>query len=158
MLRKTRRQCFRMWFRAEGGASTVEFALIAPVLFFGLLATTDLGLALYERMTIDHVLRAGAESAMADQGEEDILQILKTTAARNFTLSTEAESTENTLTLSADRYCACPESPGTGVACSTTCSGAQPTFVSYRLSATKTYAGMIIPSMSFSPSVQVQIR
>lgn len=34
------------WRRSEDGASAVEFALFAPVLFLALLATADIGLAL----------------------------------------------------------------------------------------------------------------
>jgi pilus assembly protein CpaE len=47
--------------RSEAGVSAIEFALVAPVLALGLVAMADIGLALYERMTIDHVLRAGAQ-------------------------------------------------------------------------------------------------
>ena len=132
----------------------------------------DLGLAVYERMTIDHVLRAGAESAMADQGEEEILEVLERTAAKNFVVSSGTESVAdgaepvptgvepagNTVALAVDRYCACPESPGAAVGCSTTCADAEPTLVSYRLSAAKTYEGMILPSITFSPAVDIQVR
>lgn len=155
---KSSRRWFRECCRADDGASAVEFALFAPILFFSLLGTADLGLALYERMTIDHVLRAGAESAMADQGEPRILHVLETTAAKNFSLSSQTGSSESSLTLSASRYCACPESPGTVVACSTTCPGDEPTQISYRLAGKKTYNGMIIPAINFGPSLEVQIR
>ena len=60
------------WRRSEAGVSAVEFALFAPILFFALVAAVDVGLAEYERMTIDHVLRAGAQSAMVDQGQDQV--------------------------------------------------------------------------------------
>jgi Flp pilus assembly protein TadG len=146
-----------LWCRDQAGVSAVEFALFAPILFFGLVATVDIGLALYQRMTVDHVLRAGAQSAMADQGKDAVLKVLQTTAAKNFTVATQTADPE-ALSLSVDRYCACPENTGLAIACSTTCSGSAPTNIYYRLSATKTYSGIILPQMNFGPSLQVQVR
>ncbi len=54
--------------KSEAGVSAIEFALIAPIMAFGLVATADVALAVHERMTIDHVLRAGAQAAMTDPG------------------------------------------------------------------------------------------
>jgi Flp pilus assembly protein TadG len=146
------------WCRGEEGVSAVEFAFFAPVLFFLLIATVDIGLAAYERMTIDQALRAGAQSAMANQDEDTILHVLEMTAAKNFTVSTDTASAgDDVLIVSVDRLCTCPAS-STVVTCSTICSGTVPTFVYYRLSATKTYKGMVLPAINFSPSVLVQIR
>ena len=158
MLSKACRKRIGFWCHADDGASAVEFALFAPILFFSLLGTVDVGLALTERMTIDHVLRAGAESAMADQGEEEILGILKATASKNFTLSSSVDATGGTLSLSVARFCACHEAPEIALDCSQTCSASKPTIVSYRMSASKAYESMIIPGMSFNPSIQVQVR
>src|ERR1700688_4083501 len=83
--RALRMRPFRSWIgtwrKSEKGASAAEFALFAPVLFLALVATVDVGLAEYERMTIDHILRAGAQSAMADQGQGQILKIVQNTAS-----------------------------------------------------------------------------
>jgi pilus assembly protein CpaE len=145
------------WRRNEKGTSAVEFALFAPVLFFALVATVDVGLAEYERMTIDHILRAGAQSAMADQGQDQILKIVQNTASRNFTLSNQTTINATALAVAVDRFCACPDSPA-AVACTTTCTGLTPTFVYYRVSAAKIYSGMIMPAITMSPSVLVQVR
>jgi Flp pilus assembly protein TadG len=56
-----RRLLSRVRRLGEDGVSAVEFALIAPILFLSLLAMVDVGFAIHERMTIDHVLRAGAQ-------------------------------------------------------------------------------------------------
>jgi pilus assembly protein CpaE len=146
------------WRRNEKGTSAVEFALFAPVLFFALVATVDVGLAEYERMTIDHILRAGAQSAMADQGQDQILKIVQNTASRNFTLSNQTTINATALAVAVDRFCACPDSPTAAVACTTTCTGLTPTFVYYRVSAAKIYTGMIMPAITMSPSVLVQVR
>jgi pilus assembly protein CpaE len=135
----------------EDGVSAVEFALFAPILFLSLLAMVDLGLAIYERMTIDHVLRAGAQVAMADPGVPGVLTVLNTTAAKNFS---EADKPD----FQVNRDCACPEAKGTVVACSTTCSGPTSTFIYYRLSGAKDYQGMIIPQIALGPKMQIQIR
>lgn len=142
----------RSWSRCARGLSAVEFALLAPILFFALIATVDIGLAVYERMTIDHVLRAGAQSAMEDRGEAKVRELIETTAARNFAAGE--------LALSADRYCACPENPGFGdaVDCSTPCADSQPTFIFYRLSGERDYTGRILPTIRLATAIQVQVR
>lgn len=147
------------WCRNGDGTAAVEFAFLAPILFFGLLSMVDLGLAVNERMTIDHVLRAGAQRALADPGETAVMSALNATAEKNFTLaSNNNPPVSNPLALTVTRFCACPDQTGIAVACSTICTGTTPTFTYYRLSGQKTYKGMLIPSITAKPSVQVQIR
>lgn len=146
------------WRGCEDGVSAVEFALFAPILFFALVAAVDLGLAEYERMTLDHALRAGAQSAMADQGPDAVLKVVQNTASKNFTLADETTQTAGAVSIAVRRFCACAENTAVEVACSTTCSGSAPTFVYYRLSGTKIYDGMIMPDITLSPAVQVQVR
>lgn len=147
------------WERCEGGVAVVEFALIAPILAFTLLASIDLGLAVSQRMAIEDVLRAGAQSAMADPGETTVLDVMRATAQPNFTLAGATASTaQSDLTLSVSRFAACPEDPGFAVAASKICAGSKPTFIYYRMSASKTYTGWIAPAIQFDRAVQVQIR
>lgn len=134
--------------RHESGVSATEFALFAPIMVFGLLMMVDVGLAAYQRMTVDHVLRAGAQSAMVDPGTSNVLKVLEIAAAENPSIGT----------FTVDRYCVCSNNPGVKVACSTVCAGSTPTLAYYKLSASSTYAGMIIPEMTFKPEVQVQVR
>lgn len=144
----------------ESGMSAVEFALIAPVLALGLVATADLGLALYERMTIDHVLRAGAQAAMADPGATQVDKVLKSTLAQSATPA-------NVTLRPAKRYCACPEDadviPDAAPVCGTTpCADAAQQYVYYRLEAAKSYQPMSLPEMfpafQLGSAVQVQVR
>lgn len=147
------------WTRCRRGVSAVEFALIAPVLGFSLIATVDLGFGLTERMTIDHVLRAGAQSAMADPGSTTVLAAMRSAAEMNFKLEGQPqEAGVDPLSLSATRFCACPENVGFAVACSTSCSGSKPTYMYYRMSAEKIYRGRLIPAITFKRTTQVQIR
>ncbi|TGQ31062.1 TadE family protein [Mesorhizobium sp. M00.F.Ca.ET.216.01.1.1] len=155
------RQKFRDWRRSEEGVSAVEFALIAPVLGAALIAAVDVGLALYQRMTIDHVLRAGAQAAMSDPGADQVLKVLQSTASKNFP-PVGAEPSALTFDPPPVRYCACPENanvdPAAAPLCSTTCANSAPTFIYYRMAAQKTYDSMFIPEFPLSSTMQVQIR
>ncbi len=145
---------------SEAGASAVEFALIAPVLALGLVATADLGLAIHERMTIDHVLRAGAQAALADPGAAQVQKVLVSTLAQSPRLAS--------ATLPAvKRYCTCPENadvaPEAAPQCGTvTCANAKPQFVYYRLAAAKSYRPMslpaVLPVFELGSSMQVQVQ
>jgi pilus assembly protein CpaE len=147
--------------RSEEGVSAVEFALIAPVLVAALVAAVDVGLSLYERMTIDHVLRAGAQAAISDPGTDQVLKVLQTTAAKNFP-PVEGEPSALSFDPEPVRYCACPENPdvdpASAPACSATCAASAPTYIYYRMTARKTYDSMFIPEFALSSMVQVQIR
>ena len=147
------------WWRCRRGVAATEFALVAPILAFILLASIDLGRALTERMAIDHALRAGAQRAMADPGTASVLDVMRRTAETNFTLAGDAlDAADSALDLSAVRYGACPEDPGFAVDPSTICSGSTPTYIFYRMEATKTYTGWIMPAIAFDRASQVQIR
>ena len=144
--------------RDEEGTSAVEFALFAPILVFSLVAAIDLGLAEYERMAIDHALRAAAQSAMADQGPDTVLNALHSTASKNFTLADGTTENAHALKISVRRFCACPSATGTEVNCSSVCAGSAPTFIYYRLNGTKIHSTAMLPPIELSPSVQVQVR
>ena len=147
------------WWRCNRGASALEFALLAPILGFALIASVDFGFAISERMALDHVLRTGAQSAMADAGEGQVNGVMQAAAAPNFGLDGTAWSPGSTeATFSAVRYCACASSLATAVPCATVCPGSQPTFTFYRMTGRKTYAGRITPDLSFNRAVQVQVR
>lgn len=144
----------------EDGVSAVEFALFAPILFLSLLAMVDLGLAFYERMTIDHVLRAGAQVAMDDPGRDRVLDVLNSTAAKNFPLAEGAEPDGTKVPKFKVDYpiYACPENNDVAVASSTTCAGPTATSIYYRLVGEKTYDAMFIPQIDLAPTIRVQVR
>ena len=149
--------------RAESGVSAPEFGLFAPILLISLLAVTDLAFAAYQRMAIDHVLRAGAQRAMLDQSVDPaapkVLEMLRLMASENFTLdSSTSANGKPPLTVSASRYCVCPQNPDVHVSCSTTCSNSKSTLAYYSLSARGKSTSMLLPQMSFSPKLQVQVR
>lgn len=162
--KSTRRGLARLR-RDDSGVAAVEFSLLAPVLFFAGLAAVDLGMAITERMTVDHVLRSGATRAMAEGADEDkIEQVLRATAKKNFAECEVADGDGSSVGQKGDcidiaepqKRFACPDDPDTAVADPAVCGGDYYTF--YRLSATKTYVAMILPDISFSPAIEVQVR
>lgn len=151
-------QCrLRAFLRDERAVSAIEFALVAPMLTLALLAMVDIGLAISERMTIGHVLRAGAQGAAEDIGVSAVDQILRMTAEKNMVVAPTSAS-DATLELDVRLFHACPEDPSTPVGQNTTCDGATPTHIFYVLSGTKTYTGLFMPSFSQSRELWVQVR
>ena len=147
----------RALLRREDGVSAIEFGLIAPMLFFSLLAMTDVGFAIHDRMTVDHVLRSGAQPAMRDAGPSYVLGMLEATARESYTVADEGGP--DTIALQAERFCICPSTGEEDATCTNTCA-VEPTRF-YRLSAEKTYDPIFLPTMdmlNFRPSVLVQVR
>ena len=148
--------------RCEDGVSTVEFALVVPVLAFSLLAAVDLGVALSERISMGHVVRSGAQVAMEDPGVADVKAAMTIAANQNFHTTADDPGTINTeyqpLALNADRYCACPDQPDVAVDCSNVCTGTVPTYIYYRVGVEKQFAGVLGKGFPMSASAQVQVR
>jgi pilus assembly protein CpaE len=138
----------------EDGVSAVEFALFAPILFIALLAMVDVGFAIYERMTLDHVLRAGAQEAMNDPGKARVLAVLNATAAQSFLPADVPIFKVNDLY---NPRCECPENKGVNVNCTKTCSGSTETYIFYNLEGEKTYDGIFMP-IDLAAAVEVQVR
>ncbi|MCR4264733.1 AAA family ATPase [Nitratireductor sp. ZSWI3] len=144
---------------SESGVSAVEFALIAPVLAFSLVAMADVGLALHERTAMDHALRAGAQAAMSDPGEAAVQKVMESTLGQT---GTSAGVTFDLV----KRYCACPENadvaPADAPACTVSCASSAAPFVFYRLQASKTYDAMSLPEIladfRLSSSAEIQIQ
>lgn len=137
------------------GVAVIEFALIGPVLVLMLLASIDLGNVLQQREAMDHVLRSGAQVAMADGGSGAVLAAMQGAASSGFSLT---PGTARSIALGASRFCACPETPAAATACSTICTGSRPTEIYYRMTAAKTHAGILFALFTLGPAMQVQVR
>lgn len=143
------------WGADRSGIAAIEFAALAPVMLLMMVASLDLSGALRERMAIGHILRAGAQVAMADPGTATVRAAM-VGAAQGFTIGTTAGP--RTLTLVAQRLCACPGAPDTVVGCTTICTGSQPTYVRYSLQAEKLYDAALVPDMRYAGTLEVQLR
>ena len=136
------------------GVAAVEFALIGPVLVFGLLAMADVGMAVYQRMNIDHMLRSAAHHAIEDPGTPTVQGVLDGFAITDsLGLWGAGEITHHVA-----RICACAEAPETPVTCSVTCANSQPTSIYYTMRSDLVVAGVILPAIHLQPTIQVQIR
>jgi pilus assembly protein CpaE len=155
----------RDWRKREDGASTVEFSLYVPVILFGCLTMGDIGLAVQQRMTLDQVVRAGAQVAMDDPGEEQVLTAMQLSASQNFSLGSDDEDGEgqeqivnDPVSVDVARYCSCPDDRSAPVSCSTPCFEMTVPFVFYRMSVAKNYDGIFSPEFSLARDLEVQIR
>ena len=149
--------------RDERGAAVVELALIAPVLALMFILTVDVGLAVNEKMAVDHVMRVGAETAMADPGESTVQDVLEQTAGQNFS-AVEDSSSSSSYSMGSDgiavgvtRFCACPNARSVEVACTSTCTGKTP-LAFYRLDSRKQYSGIFLSSIEMDAVLQVEVK
>lgn len=144
-------RCLRQFNSADDGVSAIEFALIGPMLILSLLAMVDVGFALSDRMTLDNVLRSAAQNAMRDPGQESVEAILAAAAAQN--------SAATAYSFTAQRFCACPETLESQVACmADICPGNVPPHIFYDMSAGGAYEGILIPRILLATKLHVQIR
>ena len=147
--------------RNDDGASAIEFGLIAPVMFFALLATIDIGMAVNERMIVDQSLRAGAEQAMYDPGAETVKAVAANAARQAFAVDGTGGSLGN-MSINVTEYCACPSAASTPVACNSLCTtaagGSTSPYKYYSLAGQKTYDSIIIPTMTFNSNITVMVR
>lgn len=149
------RRLIPAFWRDTSGVAAIEFALIGPTLLFMLLASIDIGNVLSEREAMGHVLRSGAQVAMADSGATLALTAMQGAASDHFTLTA---GTKKSIALTATRFCACPNAPATSTACSTICAGSLPTNIYYRMTATKTFSGILFPHFNLAPVIEVEVR
>ena len=147
----------RSSFRSdEAGASAIEFALLAPLLVLGCLATADIGLAVTQKMVIDQSLRAGAEGAMRDLGQEKVRELVSTAATKKTGVISTATSSPS---VTVARFCACPDNVSTSVSCTSgTCSDSAKPAVVYRLSAERAASTIVLPSFPIRGSALILVK
>ena len=146
---------------ADTGASSVEFAILAPILCFLLVGAIDLGSAVSQRISMGHLMRSGAQVAMEDPGEASVKSVLMSTASQNFVVAGASPDTINVgdpISLTVSRVCACPESPEVAESCSKVCTGTVPTFIFYKMSAAKDFSGVLMRGLPLQADAQVQVR
>lgn len=141
--------------RDECGVSAIEFALVAPLIFFSFLAMTDVGFALRERIALDHLLRSGAQLAMRDGGENAVLNALENSACKTDETYPDCESLA-VINFGVVRYCECPTTGVKDTTCTSTCAEQPKKF--YEISATQTYDGIFKLQLDFNPSILVEVR
>jgi len=145
---------WRSFCTDDDGVAAIEFALLAPLAVLGLVAMADVGLAVRDRMALDHIVRAASLTATENLGEDAVLFALNAAAHGSLTRSSSAAA----LSVGAIRECACPEAPAVAVACMSTCAQQQPTVIFYTLRADTVAAGLLLPGIALASRARVQIR
>lgn len=150
----------RRFRRDRSGVAAVEFAIAAPMLLFGLIVMTDLGLAIQERMNLDQAVRSGAEFLMGDVTDEAAVEkyiIASATGAYSDNPGDVERNQRPTVTVV--KTCECPENPGTAVDCATTiCTNELPASVYFELTAAKTYEAILVSNIPLQTKISVQVR
>lgn len=137
----------------RSGVSAIEFCLISPMIFFGLLSLVDVGRAINERMALDAALRAGAQIAMSDLGTTAVQS-----AVTLVDMGRMATDERGTLLLNVERFCACPEDTASSLSCTAICAGLSPTAIYYQLKGSTTFDGILIPTIELATESRVRVR
>ncbi len=140
--------------RCVAGVSAVEFAIVSPVLVLGTFGVTDTGMAIYERMMMNQVLRAGAQPALQGANESVVLDVRKQAATGNFSVA-DGAATGDELELGVETSCACPGDAAVSATCGATCDSGTPALRFYRLTAAKSFQGVLLPEFNLSYSLEV---
>jgi pilus assembly protein CpaE len=140
--------------RCTRGVSAVEFAIVSPLLVLGAFGVADTGTAIYERMMINQVLRAGAQPALQGANETVVRTVLEAAARENFTVA-DGDATGDELELDIQTSCACLGAAVAEASCGATCDSGQPAFRLYRLTASKTYQGILLPEFTLAGALEV---
>jgi len=151
------RRAFATLRRQEGGAAAIEFGLLGPTLLLSLVVMADVGLALSERMTLDHILRSGAQPAMADLGASNVNATIAVAAeAQKFPVCSAGSPANGSFCPTVVVSCFCPDGSTATCASPTAC---PVTFQKvYTISATRTRKSIILPDFNFQLSLKVQTR
>jgi len=109
----------RSLWRADAGASTVEFAFVAGILFLLLLGVLDFGLGFWTQIQVGNAARAGAEYAVSSYSQKGFDSAgIQASILNAVNLSTIQASPAPTQT------CGCPTASGIASAsCTGTCAG-----------------------------------
>ncbi|TCP60907.1 TadE-like protein [Rhodovulum bhavnagarense] len=142
-------------FKSESHASvTVEFALIAPLLVIMVLGTAEIGVAVQQRLALDHILRAGAFAAQTDPGEKAVEDAMQAVRA-DLTDPAFGKPAFRNHGLDVTRFCVCPENPdvapGVAPPCGTVCSGGRAPHAVYLLQGTLTYETRLLGNAYSTP-------
>jgi hypothetical protein len=114
-------------------------------------------------MTIDAMVRAGVEPALADPGVDKVREIVKGAAGDGISVAVNSsdgfEMGGSSLSVDVVRSCACPESMSTSVSCTgMTCAASAKPYVYYRITAAKYYDPIIIPRFPLRAAIQVEVK
>jgi Flp pilus assembly protein TadG len=140
------------FLRATSGAAAMEFAIIAPIMFFAFVAAVDIGFATYERSRLDQLARNGAEAAMLGLSPAEIEKVLAAAIAQS-----RVSIGGGTMAAQVDEFCSC-SGASTQISCSDTCAGFKPPSRYTLITLQLTHRSFILPDFDLESRIQVQKR
>lgn len=139
------RNTFRRLLADRSGVSVVEFAIGAPLLIVSLILMVDVAGAIATRMDMDRSVRAGAQAAMSLINDTDIIR----------DLVEESSGDPQGLTVGVALNCRCGAAAAT---CSVACVSGEEASVFIDISASRTFAGMLVGDTELVSSTSLQVR
>ena len=103
------RKFIQKYITRNDGASAIEFALLAPLLVFMLVATLDFGIFIKQKMMLQSMVSTTADYAMRTQSDDGLETVAEHAYSGNF----------EKITLSLDFECEC--SDGVAQVCPSAC-------------------------------------
>ena len=134
--------------RNTDGVVAIEFAMIAPIIIFAIMAMADVGLASYDRMKLTAGVRSAAQYVMM-LGEDPI--IAKEIVIRSSGLGQKITGVE------VNQYCACSGSEGMATECTAVCADGNMTNVYTRITAVA-YSKQLLKTWNLKSDVEVRKR
>jgi len=128
-----------LW-KAQEGNFLIEYALFLPVLLLILAIMFDLGMALYDSMSLKEAARAGAQYAMKNPSD---------TAGLTQVVSDATGISALNLTVTSSESCQCAD--GTGVNCGTSCADGSATETYVTVLAQEPYTPLLPYPESLAP-------
>lgn len=148
--------------RRDRGASALEFALVAPLLVFIMLAVADYGNALQQSIRLEAAARSGAQTVLGGVYNDARIRTAVSANLSDWRLTTDTPRGDVTLTTSLQ--CRCPGTNGTVFDCTTgdpeaTC-GAPGDFNEYvSITLTRPYAALfVVPLSTLRGNVELRLR
>jgi pilus assembly protein CpaE len=144
--------------RNSEGVASIEFAIIVPVLAFGMLGMVDTALAIDSRMQMDSALRAAAESSLSDPGVEVVKKVFDSVKGTVTNDGYNENVSKVDASVNVTRYCACPDSINTVHSCNTICTGSKIPYLYYEMTGSGSYTGILLNNLTIERTIQVQLR
>ena len=121
--------------RSRAGVTAVEFALYCPVFLIVIGGLVDYGMAIFDKMELVGAVRSGAQLALADSSD--------TTAIRQAVV--DASGIDISLSnVTTTTFCECADT--STITCGDTCGDGSVNHYLMTVTATYTYAPMLLPS------------
>jgi len=140
----------RRFMEATAGVSSVEFALLTPVITVMLLGLVDYGLAMFHKMELVSAVRAGSQYALVDN--EDTLAGTNTSSIQQAVVDA-ANISITTGDVTVTVFCECNEIAM--ASCASSCAGTSRGLAT--VSATYTFSAFFVSDITMTGSNTVRI-